>query len=425
MQPEVTPTTVVPEDTHWRRTLYAMWVAMFFVFLEGTFGAAFLPVFLQKDLHLTFHQAELWTGYMIVVPSLTMFLAQPLWGIYADRHGRKPIVIIGIVSASILRALWAFVHAPITIVVLGGLAGALGAGVVTGQAILACTAPKHRLGEIMGKLATAMTVGFLIGPVIGQKCAALIGPRHTFLLQALFALIGAIVLWLFVDERFEKPERPQHASIREAFLRDLQPMFGNRQLLMLVLTTFVVFFGWSSMWPIMAYYIQSLGIPLANVAAYTSYVMLVVGVVQTASVPFLGKLGDRIGQKRVLVWSTFGSGFFILPHAFVQSYTQFFGLRMAATAIGGGVGPTSSALAAQALPEEHHGKTYGLLAAARSLAAVFGPLVGSHLAAAGHIRGVFVWTGVITMSAALWAHFAVRENPSKTPVYARESSAEG
>ncbi len=88
-------------------------------------------------------------------------------------------------------------------------------------------------------------------------------------------------------------------------------MVGNRQLQMLFLTTLVVFFGWSSMWPIMAYYIQTLGVPLTHVAACTAYVMLVVGIVQTLSVPWLGKLGDRVGRSVSLVWSTLGSGLFI------------------------------------------------------------------------------------------------------------------
>ena len=415
MQSEVTPTAVAHEDTHWRRTLSAMWVAMFFVFLEGTFGATFVPVFLQRDLHQTMHQSELWTCYMIVVPSLTMFFAQPLWGIYADRHGRKPIVIFGVISACCLRSLWFFVHHPITLVVLGGFAGALGAGVVTGQAILASTAPRERLGEIMGKLGTAMTVGFLIGPVVGQACASAIGPRNTFLLQALFALTGAIVLWLFVEERFQKPARPARATLAAAFLHDFEVLAGNRQLQMLFVTTFVVFFGWSSMWPIMVYYVQTLGIPLGQAGAYAAYVMVVVGVVQTASVPFLGKLGDRGGQKRILVLSTLGSGLFILPHAIVQNYGQFFAVRMAATAIGGGVNPTSAALAAQALPQERHGGAYGVLASARSLAAAFGPLVGGHLAAAGHIRSVYLWTGAITICAGVLAQLAVREERPATP----------
>ncbi len=218
MQPEVAPTKVLHEETHWRRTLNAMWVAMFFVFLEGTFGAAFLPVFLQHDLHLTMHQAELWTGYMIVIPSATMFLAQPLWGMYADRHGRKPIVIIGVVSASVLRSLWFFAHSPVTLVALGACAGALGAGVVTGQAILASAAPRGAPGRDHGQIADRDDRRIPHRP--GDR-AGLRGrdrARPTFLLQALFALIGAIILGLFVEERFQKPERPvTGASLKPSY----------------------------------------------------------------------------------------------------------------------------------------------------------------------------------------------------------------
>jgi len=386
-----------------------MWVAMFFVFLEGTFASAFLPVFMQQDLHLSLPQAEAWSGPMIAFPNLAMFLAQPLWGMYADRHGRKRIVIIGVVSCSLLRALWTFAHSPLTLVVLGIFAGALGAGVVAGQAIVASATPRERMGEVMGKLQTAMTVGFLIGPVVGQACAAAIGPRATFLMQAVFALTGAIILGRFVEERFQKPEQAERANVVEVLTRDLRPLVGNRQLQALWVTSFVVFLGWSSMWPIMTYYVQTIGVPLEHVAAYAAYVMLAVGVCQTVSVPWLGRLGDRVGQKRVLVGTMLFAGFFLLPHALVRTYAQFFGLRLLATAAGGGVNPTTSALAARAMPRSRYGGTYGVLASARSLAAAIGPLVGSNLAAFGNIRWVFLWTGVLTMGAGLWAQWAVKE----------------
>ena len=47
---------------------------------------------------------------------------------------------------------------------------------------------------------------------------------------------------------------------------DLRPLVGNRQLQALWVTSFVVFFGFSSMWPIMTYFVQHLGVPLEKVA---------------------------------------------------------------------------------------------------------------------------------------------------------------
>jgi DHA1 family multidrug resistance protein-like MFS transporter len=173
---------------------------------------------------------------------------------------------------------------------------------------------------------------------------------------------------------------------------------------------FVVFCGWSSMWPIMVYYVQTIGVPLTHVASYAAYVMLATGTAQTFSAPWFGKLGDRIGQKRVLVGATLAAGFFIIPHALVQTYAQFFGLRVLATACGAGVNPSTGALVARNMPPSRYAGAYGVLASARSLAASIGPLIGSQLAAFGNIRWVFLWTGVLTMGAGLWAQWAVWEH---------------
>jgi len=400
------------ESGRWRRTLYGLWLAMFFVFLEWTFAMTFMPVFLQEDIGLSFHEAEFWTGLMLALPSLAMFLSQPIWGMYSDRHGRKLIVIISVVFTSLLRAMWAFAHSTWTLLGLGIAAGVLGAGVVVGQAIVAAVAPRERMGEAMGTLQTSMTVGFLIGPVVGQACAGLIGPRPTFLIQASFAFIGAMVVLLAVQERFERPERLEPVRLVRGITRDLRPLVGNRQLQVLWVMSFVVFFGFSSMWPIMTYYVQHLGIPLRRVAAYSAYVMFVTGCLMTVMVPWWGRLGDRIGHRRVLIGTTGACGLVLIPHSLVRTYAEFFALRMLATAPGAGIHPSTSALLARSMPRARYGGAYGVLASARALAGSVGPIIGGSLAAFVGIRWVFVWTGIVTIMASVWATTAVKELPA-------------
>ncbi len=397
----------------WRRTLYTMWLAMFFVFLEWTLGMTFVPVFLQQDLGLTLAQAESWMGLLFALPSLAMFISQPLWGILADRHGRRPIVIISVVFTSLLRALWAFAHTPLTLVLLGIAAGVLGAGVVVGQALVASVTPRERMGEAMGKLTTSMTVGFLIGPVVGQALAGWIGPRSTFLVQALFAIIGAVTILLFVHEHFTKPEESEPVTFAGAITRDLRPLIGNRQLQALWVMAFVIFFGWSSMWPIMTFFVQVIGVPLNRVAAYAAYVMLVSGSLQTVVAPMYGKAGDRIGHKPILVVASMLCGVFITLHYFIASYAQFFLMRMLAMSLGAAINPTTSTLVAHAMPRSRYGGAYGVLASARALAGSVGPMIGGFLAASADIRWVFVWTGLLTLIASVWAAAAIAHNPGE------------
>jgi DHA1 family multidrug resistance protein-like MFS transporter len=401
--------TEAEHERHWRRTLYSLWIAMFFVFLEGTFAMTFMPVFLQQDLRLSFKHAQLWTGLMMALPSLAMFIAQPLWGSYSDRIGRKPIVIISVVCTSLLRAMWGFAHSPWTVLWLGIAAGTLGSGVVVGQAIIASVAPRARMGEAMGTLQTSMTVGFLIGPVVGQACASLVGFRPTFMLQALFALIGAVLVWLAVEERFEPPVHVEPVSFAKSITRDLRPLVGNRQLQALWVMAFVVFFGFSAMWPIMTYFVQYIGIPLDRIAAYSAYVMLATGSLQTVMAPLFGKLGDKDGHKRVLVWTTAVCGAFLIPTCFVHNYAQFFLMRVLATAPGAGINPTTSALVARSMPRSQYGGAYGVLASARALAAAIGPIIGATLAAFVGIRWVWIWTGLLTLAASVWAVRAVHD----------------
>jgi len=409
MPPEMIAPDPPHDEAHWRRMMYTMWLAMFFVFLEWTLGSAFVPVFLQEDMHLTLRQAEYWMGLLLALPSAAMFVAQPIWGLYADRHGRKPVVIVSVVFTSLLRSLWAFAHTPVTLLLLGIAAGALGSGVVVGQALVASTTPRERMGDAMGKLTTSMTFGFLIGPFVGQRLAAWIGPRPTFLIQALFALIGAITVWLFVQERFVKPEPTEPVGLGAAITRDLRPLAGNRQLQALWVMAFVIFFGWSTMWPIMTLFVQTIGVPLKDVAEYAAYMMLGGGLMQTLCAPTYGKLGDRIGHKRVLVVASCVCGVFIGLHAFVHSYAQFFLLRLCAMALGAAVNPTTSTLVAHSMPRSRYGGAYGVLASARALAGSIGPLIGGFIAAFAHIRWVFAWTGVLTLAASLWARWAIAD----------------
>jgi len=404
--------TDVGADTRWRPTLYAMWLAMFFVFLEYTLGMTFLPVFLQQEMRLTLKQAEYWMGMILALPSLAAFIAQPVWGMYSDRHGRKPIVIISVVFTSLLRAAWYWAPSPGAILMLGIAAGVLGSGVIAGQAIVASVAPRERMGQVMGSLGTAMSVGFLIGPVIGQALWRVLGARPTFLFQAAFALIGAITVWLAVREQPGKRADLQPVSVAAAFTRDLRPLVGSRQLQMLWVMAFVFFFGWSSLWPIITFFVQVLGVPLKLVPTYAAYIMFVTGSAQTIAAPAFGRLGDNVGHKRVLTAAAGWCGMFIGLHYFVQTYAQFFGMRMIAMSIGAAVNPSTAALVARAMPPSRYGGAYGVLASARSLAASVGPLIGGFLAAHVGIRWVFVWTGALTALAAVWARLAVREEES-------------
>ena len=225
-----------------------------------------------------------------------------------------------------------------------------------------------------------------------------------------------------MEERFRPPNQIEPLRFSSAVTRDLRPLIGNRQLQALWVMTFVIFFGWSAMWPIMTYFVQYIGVPLDTVAAYAAYVMFVSGTVQTGIAPLFGHIGDRVGHRRVLILATLICGIFIIPHYFIQTYPQFFVMRIIAMAAGAAIHPAASALVAHTLPRSRYGGAYGVLASSRGLAGSIGPIIGGSMARYLDIRLVFIWTGIITILAAAWGALAVEDPPqeSEEPEYTTE-----
>jgi len=80
-------------DSSWRRTYVALAVAMSVTSLDNGFGYPYIPLLL-RDLGVSDPAEErIWAGVVFSVIELTFALSAPLWGLLADRIGRKPMVL--------------------------------------------------------------------------------------------------------------------------------------------------------------------------------------------------------------------------------------------------------------------------------------------------------------------------------------------
>ncbi len=89
----------------WRRNLYAIFIAEFIVITSFSFVTPFMPLFLQELGSLAITDAAFWAGIATSASGLAMFLSAPIWGIIADRWGRKPMVLRAMFGAGAVLAL--------------------------------------------------------------------------------------------------------------------------------------------------------------------------------------------------------------------------------------------------------------------------------------------------------------------------------
>ncbi|CAN7792018.1 MFS transporter [Caballeronia sp. LjRoot34] len=115
------------------------------------------------------------TGLLTGTYALALFLFAPLWGRFADRLGRSPVILIGLVGLAATLALFAVVRS-LPLLYLERALGGLFASSITPAvyALVGDHAPsKEWRAHRFEMLNIAGATGFLVGPMLGSlRCTS-------------------------------------------------------------------------------------------------------------------------------------------------------------------------------------------------------------------------------------------------------------
>jgi len=160
--------------------------------------------------------------------------------------------------------------------------------------------------------------------------------------------------------------------------------------------------------------------PTQSAAFVTGLIFTVAGIVAAISSVIWGRLGDRIGHRRLLIGMALGAGLIYIPQALVMSVVQLIVLRGVLGIFEGGLLPSANALIAASAPADKpgdrssHGTTYGLVYLANGLGFGFGPLAGGVVAATLGLRNVFFVTAAILLLIGAYLPFGVKDPRRRT-----------
>jgi len=282
-------------------------------------------------------------------------------------------------------------------------------GLITGTiaasiAMVSSVTPRKRLGFSLGLMQTAVFSGMSLGPLLGGAVADRMGYRIPFYVAGAMLLLSALLVLAFTRERFQREAAPGRAGTSTVAIIRGTPGFTT----MLVVFLLVSLAG-SIAAPIFPLFVEKLVGAGAQKGTITGMLMGVSGILAALAAVGIGHLGDRIGQKKVLVVCTLMSGLFCVPQALATSVGQLFGLRAALGLAGGGTGPSINAIVGRLTPRESFGRVYGLTTSVASLGGSVGPQVGGALASVMGVRLPFVVTGVMLMLISGMVTLRVRE----------------
>ncbi len=319
-----------------------------------------------RDLDLNPMQVGILFGSYAVALLLATF---PV-AILTDRHGRRAVMLWGLVGLAVTTLVFAVSKQYWLLVLARFLQGVAGSATwLPGMALLADHFPTEARGKAMGTAFAAANLGVLIGPPLSGLLDQHVGPSAPFLLgTALVALDAAGRAFLLP---VEAPDRGPRLPIRQLLSNPVIRLFAGAMAM------------GSALWALLESTLpldldQRLGLSSSRIGLCFAAAALS----HTITSPLIGRLSDRIGRLRVLRMGLMLVMILLplpvlLPKAWMVVLAMV-GLGTTASFI---MSPCSPAVADQVERQgsQSFASAFSILNLAYSVGLMLGPLVGGAL----------------------------------------------
>jgi MFS family permease len=313
------------EYPHWRRN---RWVFPFANVLCG-FGFSlawpFLPL-MVRGLGVR-ENLETWVGTMLLVFYLVSTAASPVWGGIADHYGRKPMVLRAMLGMGVTMMLVPLAPTPLWFAAALMLVAVFNGFTPAGVSLLVANTPPARIGSAVSLAQTGGQVGHALGPAAGAALAALFDRQHAlYWISAGLMLSGGLLVLLFVREVKQVAAGPWRPRLVGS-LRDLLAVPRIAPLFLLAFMFSIMWHG--SVTNISVFVLQLLEAHPPDAGADTGVAASWIGAAATAmalstmvALPLWGRVIDRVGPARVLVFAAAATVITHLPLLVLQSPLQ-------------------------------------------------------------------------------------------------------
>jgi len=369
----------------WRRNLYVIWLATFASIAGASLAMPFMPLFINRDLGVTDPgMAAIWTGLATAGSGIVQAIMSPIWGVMADRHGRKPMLVRAQFAIGASNAITAFVIAPWQLVGIRLVQGAFSGVVGASRALVASSVPRERVPYAMGVIQSATFTGQTLGPTIGGILGSTVGFRWALIGTGCVNVAAGTLALLFVKEHHDSTSDHGAGAGRRQRGRSsggLRALVSSRAVLTLCVIFYLSTAASAAIRPVLALLLEEID-PGEDVAIQSGLCFAMLGVAGTVSSIGSGRLGDKIGMKRLLIGAGFVAMVSAMAVARASSSTLVIAIMFGVGLGQGAMWSSSAALLSLHSPASRQGSAFGVLTSAQALANASGPLVGSLVASA-------------------------------------------
>ncbi len=316
-------------------------------------------------------------GILVASFSLMQFLFSPILGRISDNVGRKPVLIISILTSVASFLLFALANS-FFILLLSRIVAGLATETAVAQAYIADITSKKERASGIGKVGAAHGAGFITGPAIGGLLSVY-GFSAPGFAAVFLTLVNLLFVLFFLPESLKKESSELRLSPRSTsgFFHKILAAFAKPLIGAVLMIFFIVFLSFSAIPVIM---------PLLGVAFFgfgsveMSYFFMYIGTVQIIlQGVVIGRLTEKFGEEKLIAFGPLLMmlGIFLMP---LIPNIAIFMLSLTMIASGSGIMRTVvPSFISKSTAANEQGGTLGVANSVASIATVPGPLIGGSL----------------------------------------------
>jgi DHA1 family tetracycline resistance protein-like MFS transporter len=336
-----------------------------------------IPVLPALVGSFTASQAEqaIWYGVVTFAFGFANFFASPILGALSDRHGRRPVLLIGFCGLATSFLLTAIATALWMLILVRLVSGAMQANMSVSNAYVAdITAPEDRARRF-GMLGAMFGLGFILGPVMGGLLGA-IDLRLPFFAAGSLALLNLLYGWFVLPESLP-PERRRAFSLAAAnpvrSLRGLARLKGAGSLIAVIACSGLAQFVLYTTWVLYTTFKFGWG-PREN-----GWALAAVGIVSAlVQGVLLGRLLKRFSPRRLSVLGLLSSTLAFIAWGLATEGWMMFAIIFL-NLLGATVSASLQSIISGAVDARQQGQALGAVGGLNSLMAVVAPVLGAPL----------------------------------------------
>lgn len=393
----------------WKRTLYIMFTAQLLSAVGFSMIFPFLPKYVEAlgssyGLDIVFL-----AGAVFSAQALTMAIASPVWGALADSFGRKLMVQRALFGGAVLLLAMAFATSAEMLVALRALQGFVTGTVAAANALVAASAPRERTGYAMGFLQVGTWSGVALGPLLGGVLADAYGYNVAFYFTSGLLFVGGLLVLFFV-----KDSPAPLAGKRVKMVAEWRHVFATPGVNLVFFFRFMTWLSRNILIPYLPLFIALLLVDTSHANTLTGAVIAAASAAGTVAAIVLGRLGDRVGHRVIVLACSSAAALGFIPQIWVTAVWQLLALQALTGAAVGGVMPSLAALLNHYTSPGEEGAVYGLDNSVISASRAVAPMIGALVVYVGGFRALFLVAALLLGITALLAYFKLPD-PTKLP----------